>query len=308
MYSLLHCHFESALRALAHAKPERVQHVRALYSSSEYMRATPAARLTLLWRRMLSLSEGEDIFDEETFREIVRRLFAEMTASDVEHIDLRIGPSTGRWRWMRSAADGLSVFREELSRYGNLSMTFLAGINMTKPSEELDAIFDTLLADAALTGYIAGLDINLLPDDLPKFDRYLRVLRQLQADGLKINMHLGELFANDISRYILSRITPNRIGHGVLLLRDELLTELIRYHEICLDMCPTSNTLLGVANWNRENPARRALRLGIPVSINTDDPILFNTNIDREFRMARLTGKQREAVLADSRKYRYGAS
>lgn len=308
IYSLLHCHFESALRALTLAKPGRLQYVRSVYSSQAYRRAAPAERLTLLWRKVLSLTDSEDIFSELTFRQVVRRLLDEMQASRVEHIDLRIGPSIGRWRWMHSAADGFDIFREELARYGHLSMAFLAGVNMTNSEDQLDAIFDVLFGDADVTDRIAGIDINFLPSDLPKFKRYLPSLHRLQAADLKINIHLGELFDNEISRYVLSCITPDRIGHGVLLLQDKTLVEIIKHHGICLDMCPTSNTLLGVVNWNRESPASHALRLGIPVSINTDDPVLFGTNIDREVRLAGLTDEQLETVVADGRKYRYGGS
>ncbi len=308
MYSLLHCHFESALRALALVKPDRLQFLRTVYASRAYRRAAPAERLTLLWQKVLSLTSDEDIFDEVTFRQVVQRLLEEMRASCVEHIDLRIGPSTGRWRWMRSAADGLNIFREELMRYGDLSMAFLAGVSMTRPEDQLDAIFDVLSEDADVTERIAGIDINFLPADLPKFNRYVHTLHRLQAGGLKINIHLGELFDNEISRYVLSCITPTRIGHGVLLLHDKTLVEIIKTHEICLDMCPTSNTSLGVVNWNRESPASRALRLGIPVSINTDDPVLFGTNIDHEIRLARLTDEQLDAVVADGRKHRYASS
>lgn len=308
MYSLLHCHFESALRALTLVKPDRLQYLRAVYVSRAYRGATPAGRLTLLWQKVSSLTDNEDIFHEVTFRKVIRGLLDEMRASCVEHVDLRIGPSTGRWRWMRSAADGLNIFREELIRCGDLSMAFLAGVNMTRSEDQLNAIFDVLSEDADVTERISGIDINFLPGDLSKFNRYLHALRSLQASGLKINIHLGELFDNEVSRYVLSCITPNRIGHGVLLLQDDALVEIIKSHGICLDMCPTSNTLLGVMNWNRESPASRALRLGIPVSINTDDPVLFGTNIDREIRLARLTDEQFDAVVAYSRKYRYGSS
>lgn len=308
MYSLLHCHFESALRALALMRPDRVKYLRAAYESPTYRRATPAGRLTFLWDKVLSLANNEDIFSELTFRRIVRHLLAEMASSSVEHVDLRIGPSTGRWRWMRSAVDGLDIFQEELTRRGTLSMSFLAGINMSKPREELDSIFDSLTDGADLVERIAGIDINFLPSDLAKFDRYLRTVRALQAGGLKINIHLGELFDNDVSRYVLSCITPDHIGHGVHLLSDKGMVEIIKYHGICLDMCPTSNTLLGVVDWNIESPARRALRFGIPVSLNTDDPALFSANIDHEFRLARLTAEEREAVVTYSRKYRYDES
>lgn len=277
-----------------------------VYSSQVYQQANPAERLTLLWQKILSLTRHENIFSESTFRQIVRRLIHDLKASRVEHVDLRIGPSVGRWQWMRTAADGIDIFDEELAQHGDLSISFLAGVNMTKPKEQLDVIFDILFDEPDIAGRIAGIDINFLPDDLTKFERYLPSLQRLQARGQKVNLHLGELFANDTSRYVLSRVIPDRIGHGVLLLRDRKLVEIIKRHEICLDMCPTSNTLLGVVDWNRENPAQRALQLGIPISINTDDPVLFNTSIEREIQLARLTDQQLKTVIADARKYRYG--
>lgn len=305
---MLHCHFESALRALALTNPERLRYLRAKYESPAYQLATPAGRLTLLWQNVLTLTDGEDIFTEDVFRRIVRRLLDEMEASSIEHIDLRIGPSTGRWKWMRSAADGLEIFREELAHYAGLSLSFLAGINMTKTQGQLDAIFNELGDNTEVSQRIVGIDINFLTEDLSKFERYLGAIHSLQRGGLKINIHLGELFDNHLSRYVLANITPDRIGHGVLLLRDKELVEQVKATGACLDMCPTSNTMLGVVDWRRDSPARRALHLGIPVSINTDDPVLFGTTIDHEIRLAGLTDVERATVVASGRKYRYDGS
>lgn len=308
MYSLLHCHFESALRALSIANPERIRSLRKVYASQEYRQSSPAGRLTQLWQTVLTLTDDEEIFTEAMFRQVVRGLLEEMRASRVEHLDLRIGPSTGRWRWMRGAEDGIDIFREELARQVELSVSFLAGINMTKTEGQLDAIFDVLSESDEVSSRIAGVDLNFLDADVPKFDRYLSTLRSLQNAGLKVNIHLGELFGNEISQYVLTRITPDRIGHGVLLLQDCDMVEIIKSQQICLDMCPTSNTLLGVVDWHEESPASYALQLGIPVSINTDDPLLFGTDISREFRLSGLTEHQQEEIIANSREYRYGPS
>jgi adenosine deaminase len=233
VYSLLHCHFESAFRALAYSRPHLLPQVRRVYAARPYQEATPAERLTMLWEKVLNLTDNEDIFNEITFRRIVQNLLDDMVASRVEHIDLRIGPSTGRWRWMRSLTDGLEVFSEELSQRAGLSISFLAGINLRKSEGQLDAIFDVLRNDTDVVSNIAGVDLNFFPSDLSKFERYLKDLRAMQADGLKVNLHLGELFDNDVSRYVLSRLTPNRIGHGVLLLRDKDLVAFIKDHDMC---------------------------------------------------------------------------
>jgi adenosine deaminase len=308
MYSLLHCHFESALRAVALVKPQWLHRLEAVCSSPVYTHAAPADRLYLLWNTVQSMTDDSDLFTEATFRAVVQRFADEMAMSHVEHVDLRIGVLMRRWAWMRTASDGIDAFRDELGSYNDLSVSFLAGVDFTKPQGHLDRLIDTLTSDDELIGRLAGVDINLLPGDLPKFDRHLPALRNLQNSGLKVNMHLGELFDNTVSRHLLSQIIPDRIGHGVRLLEDPNLVDLVREHGICLDMCPTSNTTLGVVDWYRISPARHALERGIPVSINTDDPMLFNTTLDSELRLSGLTDTELDQVAAYGRKHRYDAT
>lgn len=58
MHSLLHSHFESALRALAVACPGDIRHARAAFESRAYARTTPAGRLSLLDRQVARLTHG----------------------------------------------------------------------------------------------------------------------------------------------------------------------------------------------------------------------------------------------------------
>jgi adenosine deaminase len=143
------------------------------------------------------------------------------------------------------------------------------------------------------------------PEDLATLDRYLATLRDLQRSGLRINIHLGELVGAGFSRLVLARITPSRIGHGVLLLDDAESVELIREQDICLDMCPVSNTRLGVWDWTRSSPAAKAMRLGLPVTINTDDPVLFGASLAANLALAGLSTDQLEAARLTGNRYGY---
>jgi hypothetical protein len=100
MHSLLHCHFESALRALAVTRPGDIEHVRAAFESRAYARATPIGRLSLLDQQVARLAQGRDIFTHEVFAEVVRRLGEEMTSSGIRHVDLRVGVLMHRWPWI----------------------------------------------------------------------------------------------------------------------------------------------------------------------------------------------------------------
>ena len=94
------------------------------------------------------------------------------------------------------------------------------------------------------------------------------------------------------SRRVLSRIISSRIGHGVLLLDDANTVELLREHGICLDMCPVSNTSLGVHDWTLSSLAARTIHLGLPVTINSDDPVLFGVGLAANLALTDLSSSQ----------------
>ena len=304
-HSLLHCHFESALRALAVARPGELERLRPAFESPAYARATPAGRLSLLDGQVTRLTQGQDIFTREVYAEIVRQLGEEMTSSGIGHVDLRVGVLMHRWPWIGSPADAIGAFRAGLPGPDTLTVSFLGAVNLSKPHDLLDTVFGRVLEDASADGLLAGLDINMGPADLATLDRYLATLRDLQRGGLRISIHLGELFGAGFSRRILSRIIPSRIGHGVLLLDDAETVQLIRENGICLDMCPVSNTKLGVWDWTRSSPAAEAMRLGLPVTINSDDPVLFGAGLAANLALAGLSSGQIETARLAGNRYGY---
>lgn len=305
MYSLLHFHLESILRAIACSKPYLMNEIYRVYSFPEYLSTSPPQRLTMLEKRIKELSELSDIFTIDVFRKVVKNFLEEMADCSIEHVDLRLGVVYKKWKGINNFKYVKQIFEEELKSYRHLSLSFLGAINFSKSFSELDEIFNAIFQGREIGDALVGIDINLLPNDIDKLKYYASSINNLQKAGKKVNVHLGELFDVEFTRIVLSYITPNRIGHGVLLLDVEDLVKFIRQHDICLDMCPVSNTLLGVTDWNKYNPAKKALDLGLPVTINTDDSILFNTNVKKEFELANLTPKELKIVETNSLKYRY---
>jgi adenosine deaminase len=307
MFSLLHVHFEAVLRAIAEIRPDLLQKVYSIFSSAQYSAASPAGRLLLLEGQILQLGQcNHDLFTEQIFTSVVQTFLKQLELSHVEHVDLRIGVSTRKWQWMDTIADGIQVFERELHMHPTISLSFLGAVNFAKSFAEIDEIFDLLLSNQCIQKKFAGIDINVLPEDLHKLVQYAPLLLDLQQQGMKMNLHLGELFDNTVSKEVLSWIVPDRIGHGVRLLEDESLVDFLKQHDLCLDMCPVSNTRLGVFDWNQPfNPAKKAIQLGIPVTMNTDDPILFQTTLAQEMKLARLSAEEIKIIQAAGRKYGY---
>ena len=57
-------------------------------------------------------------------------------------------------------------------------------------------------------------------------------------------------------------------------------------HEIALDVCPTSNVALRVVPDLDHHPIRELVAAGVTVTVNTDDPPMFGTDLNTEYAIA----------------------
>jgi len=101
--------------------------------------------------------------------------------------------------------------------------------------------------------------------------------------GLRRVAHAGEHAGPESIRAVLEDCHAERIGHGVRAIDDPALVEELRRARIPLEVCPSSNVCLGVARDYGSHPFDRLYRAGVTLSINSDDPAFFNTNLSKEY-------------------------
>lgn len=115
---------------------------------------------------------------------------------------------------------------------------------------------------------------------------YRERFAQATATGLRSLPHAGETEgADSVSQAVLD-LGAERIGHGVRCLEDPDVVELLRDREVMLEVCPTSNLLLGVVDDLAAHPLPELRAAGLRVCINTDDPGWFATDLVTELRIA----------------------
>ena len=105
------------------------------------------------------------------------------------------------------------------------------------------------------------------------------------AAGLGITIHSGEANVPEAPRYIMDAIEElgaTRIGHGVQITKDPKVMDYVRDHKVMLELCPTSNHLTQAVSAFSKHPFRQLHESGILVSLNTDDPTIFNTDMNKE--------------------------
>jgi len=111
-----------------------------------------------------------------------------------------------------------------------------------------------------------------------QFDRARRA-------GLRTVVHSGESGDADSVRKTLEVLRPERILHGIRAAEDERLVKHLAEIGMVLDVCPSSNVGTGVVSSLEKHPVRKLFDAGVRVTLNTDDPPLFGTTLNREYRL-----------------------
>ncbi|MGI8589118.1 MAG: adenosine deaminase [Chloroflexia bacterium] len=115
--------------------------------------------------------------------------------------------------------------------------------------------------------------------------RFADAIRWAQANGIAFVPHAGEV-AGPESVWEVLEFDPPRIGHGIHSIGDPALVARLRDRGIVLEICPTSNVCLNNVPILAAHPLRLFWDAGVPVTINSDDPPMFNTTLLDEYRLA----------------------
>ncbi|MFD5099732.1 adenosine deaminase [Streptomyces albidochromogenes] len=128
------------------------------------------------------------------------------------------------------------------------------------------------------------------PQFKPYFDRAI-------AAGLHSVPHAGETTGPETVWDALNHLGAERIGHGTSSVKDPALLAHLAEHRIALEVCPTSNIATRAVATLDEHPLREMVEAGVLVTINSDDPPMFGTDLNSEYVVAaRLLGLDERGV------------
>jgi adenosine deaminase len=105
--------------------------------------------------------------------------------------------------------------------------------------------------------------------------------------GLTAAPHAGELAGPASVRAAVADLGAQRIAHGVRAVDDPAVLSLLAEREISLDVCLTSNDILGVVPGISQHPLPLLLAAGVRCSLGADDPLMFGAGLLDEYRTAR---------------------
>jgi aminodeoxyfutalosine deaminase len=135
--------------------------------------------------------------------------------------------------------------------------------------------------DRGVTAFGIGGDEARGPAEL-----FTDVYREARDSGLRLTAHAGEAVGPESIRQAVELLGAERIGHGLTAWRDPEVMALLRERRIVLEVCPSSNVCTGLLQRFEDHPLPRFLEAGLLVTLNSDDPGMFGTSLEREFEMA----------------------
>ncbi len=146
-----------------------------------------------------------------------------------------------------------------------------------------DATLDYVLHHAPESLLALGLGGPEIGVPRPQFKPHFDAAR---AAGLRSVPHAGETTGPQTVWDALRDLGAERIGHGTSAAQDPELLAHLAEHRIPLEVCPSSNVATRAVPSLEEHPLRAFRDAGVVVTINSDDPPMFGTTLNREYEIA----------------------
>ena len=120
-------------------------------------------------------------------------------------------------------------------------------------------------------------------ETIGKQSDYLYSFDMAREAGLSLTTHAGEWGGAESVRQAIFDLNVERIGHGVQVIYDPTLIEELISRNVTLEVCPGSNIALKIFPNMSAHPIALLKEMGVKVTISTDDPPFFQTDLRKEY-------------------------
>ena len=123
-----------------------------------------------------------------------------------------------------------------------------------------------------------------------------------RAVGIKLKAHVGEFGGAEEVRQTVEILDLDEVQHGIAAAESVEIMRWLSENQIQLNVCPTSNVMLGGVSDLASHPIRVLFDNGVPVTINTDDLMIFGQSVSEEYRNLYRAGVFSAEALNDIRR------
>jgi len=285
----LHCHLDGCLRI------ETI-----LDLGQRYNVSLPASnpedliKLLCIGKKRGTLEEYIARFDitlsvmqtPEALTRIAFELIEDVAAENVRYIEVRYAPIL-HTRMGMTLEEAVEAVRDGLIKgekaFGVKSGIIICGIRHISPEASLK------LADLCVrykNKGVVGFDLAGSEENFPAKD-HREAFYMILNHNINATIHAGEAFGPSSIHQAIHYCGAHRIGHGTRLKEDKDLMHYVNDHRITMEVCLTSNWHTYSVRSLKQHPFRFYYDQGIRVTLNTDNRLMSDTTLTKEFGLAR---------------------
>ena len=225
--------------------------------------------------------QNQFLREYEDFTRVAELMARDMAAQNIRYAEVFFSPSLFVRRGL-AVQEVAGAVRAGLSRVRVIDIALIADL-VRDYGAESEMVTLEELKEVKGEG-VVGVGIGGSEHEYPPAS-FSKLFTKARAAGFHVNAHAGEAAGAQSIWDAVRDLGVERIGHGARACEDPRLVEYLIVHRIPLEMCPMSNVRTGVVRTLREHPIRRFFEAGMLVSVNTDDPKMFQTRLADEYRL-----------------------
>ncbi len=215
---------------------------------------------------------------------IVYELMRRLKQENILHAEVYVSVGVCLWRQQDFASifEGLERGREHGESDFGVSLLWIFDAVRQFGADAARAVFELAVGyrDRSVVGIGIGGDEVKAPPEL-----FREAYAYAAAYGMRLTAHAGETAGPD-SIWGALNLHAERIGHGFTAAQDAELIEELAQRQVPVEICITSNLRTGVCRSLDEHPVRNYFDQGIMITLNSDDPAMFQTSLLREYQLA----------------------
>lgn len=231
----------------------------------------------------------------EDFATIVYACGKDMADQNIRYRELTFTPYThtdilDKGLTIDDLLAGLSVGRERAKDEFGVTMNWIFDIPRNTAFADRGK-YNPRVAEKTLEYAIAGRDQGVVGFGLGGNEvgapphPFAHAFSDARKAGFRSVPHAGETMGPESVWGAIDNLEAERIGHGVRSIEDPKLLHALLERQTVLEINPTSNICLHVYRSSAEHPFPHLDRMGLNVTVNSDDPPLFNTTLCQEYEL-----------------------
>ncbi len=286
----LHLHLEGSIDpstvvelAARHGHTTTVEEVTARYAPGDFVQFIDAFKWVTSFLRKPA-----------DYALIARRVAESLRAQNVVYAEITLSVGVMRFRKQDPAAN-FEALREAAAEVPGIRCAWIFdAVRQWGPNAAMEV--------ARIAAHIASPDIvafGIGGDELAvPTSEFRGVYYYAATQGMHRLIHAGEIGGPENVYDAVEILGAERIGHGIAVMRDARVMDFLAARGIPLEVCPTSNLRTGAlarqlghpTSGYAEHPLPSFLRRGLPVTLSSDDPAMFETSLTQEYIRARKMG------------------